>query len=315
MTLPAAGSAGVARYRIEHITGFGYSSPVRRCAMSLCLRPLDGTRQRVLGFGINTSPPGRLTTEIDPFGNTRHVLTVNETHDTLEVVSVSTVEVFPSPPLPQRLGPDAWEVVRSWTTDLAYWQFTHPSPGARPTPALTGFVSELGIEPGSDPLADLVDLASTLNDAFDYVAGSTSVDSPIDEILATRRGVCQDYAHVMIAIARSWGVPTRYVSGYLHVEDAAGGVNGPPGAATHAWVECRIPQLGWVEFDPTNRTLADHRYVRTAVGRDYRDVPPTRGVVEGGANSRLDVDVRVTRLADAQPPGTTPNPERTARSR
>ena len=270
--------------------------------MSLCLRPLDGARQQVLGFEISTSPPGTLTTEIDPFGNTRHVLTVNETHDTLEVVSVSTVDVLPSPPVLLRLRPDAWEVVRSWATDLARWQFIHPSPGAGPTPALAGFVSETGVGPGSDPLADLVELSLTLNDNFNYVAGSTSVDSPIDEILTNRRGVCQDYAHVMIAIARSWGVPTRYVSGYLHTDDAPDGVNGPPGTATHAWVECRLPQLGWVEFDPTNRTLVDHRYVRTAVGRDYRDVPPTRGVVEGGANSRLDVDVRMTRLAGAEPP-------------
>ena len=270
--------------------------------MSLCLRPLDGARQQVLRFGITTTPPGRLTTETDPFGNTRHVLTVNERHDSLEVVSVSTVEVSPSPPLRQRLEPEAWGAVRSWTTDLATWQFTHPSPGAGPTPALSGFVSEAGIEPGSDPLTDLVELASTLNDTFDYVSGSTSVDSPIDEILATRRGVCQDYAHVMIAIARSWGVPTRYVSGYLHTDDASGGADGPASTATHAWVECRLPELGWVEFDPTNRTLVDHRYVRTAVGRDYRDVPPTRGVVEGGANTSLDVRVGVTRLAGAAPP-------------
>lgn len=270
--------------------------------MSLCLRPLDGARQQVLGFAITTSPRGRLTTEIDPFGNTRHVLTVNERHDTLEVVSVSTVDVLPSPPVLLRLGPDAWEVMRSWTTDLARWQFIHPSPGASPTPALAGLVAELGIERGSDPLTDLVELASALSDSFDYASGSTSVDSPIDEILTTRRGVCQDYAHVMIAIARSWGVPTRYVSGYLYTDDASDGMDRPRSTATHAWVECRLPQLGWVEFDPTNRTLTDHRYVRTAVGRDYRDVPPTRGVVEGGANSGLDVDVRVTRLADATPP-------------
>lgn len=301
MSIPA-GPDPATRYRIEHITRFGYNSPVRRCTMSLCLRPLDGPRQQVLGFRITTTPSGRLTTEIDPFGNTRHVLTVNETHDTLEVVSVSAVEVFPLPPLPQCLGPDAWEAVRSRATDLACWQFTHPSPGAHPTPALSGFVSELGIEPRSDPLTDLTELASTLNDNFDYAAGSTSVDSPIDEILSTRRGVCQDYAHVMIAIARSWGVPTRYVSGYLHVDDASRCVNGPVSTATHAWVECRLPELGWVEFDPTNRTLVDHRYVRTAVGRDYRDVPPTRGVVEGGANTGLDVRVRVTRLAGAAPP-------------
>ena len=280
--------------------------------MSLCLQPLDDARQRLLGFEITTSPPGSVTTERDPFGNTRHILTVNEAHETLEVVSVSTVDVLPAPGLPEQLGPDAWEVVRSWSADPAGWEFTHPSPGTRPTPALADFVSEIGTGPGSDPLADLVALTAKLNESFDYLPGATSVDSTIEEILATRRGVCQDYAHVMIAIARSWGVPTRYVSGYIHTDDATDGANGAAGTATHAWVECRLPQLGWVEFDPTNLALADHRYVRTAVGRDYRDVPPTRGVVEGGANSDLDVDVRVTRLADTAPSRTTPDPERTA---
>lgn len=263
--------------------------------MSLCLRPQDSARQKVMNFEMTTSPSGRVTTETDPFGNTRHVLTVNEVHDTLEVVSVSTVEVLPPPALPEGLGPDAWEVVRSWATDPACWEFTHPSPGARPTPALADFVSEIGARPSVDPLSDLVELTFALNDSFDYVSGSTSVDSPIDDILTTRKGVCQDYSHVMTAIARSWGVPTRYVSGYLHVADGAGdGSSGPPGTATHAWVECRLPDVGWVAFDPTNRTLADQNHIRIAVGRDYRDVPPTRGVVEGGANSSLEVDVRIS---------------------
>lgn len=271
--------------------------------MSLCLRPLDGARQRVLGFEMTTSPSGRVSTETDPFGNTRQVLTVNEAHDTLEVVSVSTVEVLPPPALPERLGPDAWEVVRSWDTDPSCWEFAHPSPGASPTPALTDFVSEIGARPRVDPLSDLVGLTLSINDSFDYVSGSTSVDSPIDDILATRKGVCQDFSHVMIAIARSWGIPTRYVSGYLHVADGdRDGLGGPPSTATHAWVECRLPTLGWVAFDPTNRTLADQNYVRIATGRDYGDVPPTRGVVEGGANSSLGVDVRISRLDGGSSP-------------
>lgn len=271
--------------------------------MSLCLRPQDGDRQNVLGFEMTTSPSGRISTEIDPFGNTRQVLTVNEVHDTLEVMSISTVEVLPPPALPERLGPDAWEVVRSWATDPAYWEFTHPSPGARPTPALADFVSEVGARPRGDPLSDLVALTFVLNDSFDYVSGSTSVDSPIDNILATRKGVCQDYSHVMTAIARSWGVPTRYVSGYLHVADGTrDGSSGPPSTATHAWVECRLPEVGWVGFDATNRALADQNYVRIAAGRDYRDVPPTRGVVEGGANSSLEVDVRISRPDDGTSP-------------
>ncbi len=123
------------------------------------------------------------------------------------------------------------------------------------------------------------------------------MDSTIDDILTSKEDVCQDYAHVLVAIARSWGVPTPYVSGYLYV---TGDGSGQPGsasrAATHAWAETRLPRVGWIGLDPTNRTLADQKYVRIAVGRDYRDVPPTRGVIEGGGDSQLEVDVRMTLL-------------------
>ena len=138
---------------------------------------------------------------------------------------------------------------------------------------------------------DLLRLSDTLHNSFHYVPGSTSVASPIEHILESGRGVCQDYAHVMIAIARSWGIPARYVSGYLHI-------TGPDGEevqenATHAWVECLLPELGWVGFDPVNKSVSDERHVRIAVGRDYQDVSPTRGVYRGGGQTRLDVNVQV----------------------
>ena len=127
-------------------------------------------------------------------------------------------------------------------------------------------------------------LSDTLYRSFEYVPGSTTAVSPIDHILESGRGVCQDYAHVMIAIARSWGVPTRYVSGYLLLNETGSEL---PESTTHAWVECQLPGVGWVGFDPTNRGLADERYVRIAVGRDYQDVAPTRGVLLGGGGSSL----------------------------
>ncbi len=156
------------------------------------------------------------------------------------------------------------------------------------------------MEPDTDPLVEVLALSAALNDAFSYTPGATSVDSPIDDILVSRKGVCQDYTHVWVAVARSWGIPTRYVSGYLYVTAGDAGDTGSiPGSASHAWGECRLPDLGWVGIDPTNRALADQRYVRIAVGRDYRDVPPTRGVIEGGGDSRLEVDVRMTLLSDS----------------
>lgn len=297
MTAPADGAGGSSRYRIEHVTRFTYSDPVRRCTMSLCLRPLEAPGQRLVSFSVKTTPPARLTTETDPFGNTRHVLTLHRDHDMLEVVSTSEVEMDPPPALPERLGVSAWDEVRTMSADPKWWDFTGSSPLVRPSPALAEFVTRLGVEPEDNPLGDLVALSSALNDAFEYTPGATSVDSTIDDILASRKGVCQDYTHVMVAIARSWGVPTRYVSGYLYLTDPGSGQPGSAfGAATHAWAETRLPRLGWIGLDPTNRALADQKYVRIAVGRDYRDVPPTRGVIEGGGDSQLEVDVRMTLL-------------------
>ncbi|MDE0122569.1 MAG: transglutaminase family protein [bacterium] len=297
MTAPAGGAQDSSRYRIEHVTRFVYTQAVRRCTMSLCLQPLQVPGQRLADFSVKTTPPARLTTETDPFGNTRHILTLHQDHDSLQVVSISDVEMEPPPALPERLGMSTWDEVRAGGADPKWWDFTSASPVARPSPALTEFVTGLGVEPEGDPLADLMALSEALNDAFEYLPGATSVDSTIDEFLASGKGVCQDYTHVMVAIARSWGVPTRYVSGYLYVTaDGSGQPGSAFGAATHAWAETRLPRLGWIGLDPTNRALADHKYVRIAVGRDYQDVPPTRGVIEGGGESQLEVNVRMTLL-------------------
>ena len=134
----------------------------------------------------------------------------------------------------------------------------------------------------------MLHLRDSIHHSFDYVPGSTTAVSPIDHILETGQGVCQDYAHVMIAIARSWGVPTRYVSGYVSARKA--GMSAPQ-SATHAWAECFLPDLGWTEFDPTNPDLSNERRVRVAVGRDYDDVSPTRGVFVGEGDSLLEVSV------------------------
>ncbi len=297
MTAPADGAQDSWRYRIEHITRFVYSEPVRRCTMSLCLQPLQAPGQRLVDFSVKTTPPSRLTTETDPFGNTRHVLTLHQDHNMLEVVSTSEVEMEPPLALHESLGMSTWDEVRAVGADPKWWDFTSASPLARPSPALSDFIRQLGVERRDGPLADLIALSDALNDAFEYMPGATSVDSTIDEFLTSCKGVCQDYTHVMVAIARSWGVPTRYVSGYLHVTDPGSGQPGSAfGAATHAWAETHLPRLGWIGLDPTNRSLADQKYVRIAVGRDYQDVPPTRGVIAGGGDSQLDVDVRMTLL-------------------
>ena len=284
-------------YHIEHVSRYTYSSPIRHSMLSLCLKPRSDAQQRLLAFDLTADPPAAFNSETDVFGNTKHVLNVHGEHGSLELVTRSTVERERPARLPDSLGADAWEELGSWRDSFDYWDFTHPSTYARPSPALTAFVDELRIEAGDDPLESLLQLSNTLHGSFQYVPGSTSVASPIEETLKSRKGVCQDYAHVMIAIARSWHIPSRYVSGYLYVESQDG--EAVLQYASHAWVECCLPGLGWVGFDPTNRCLASERHIRVGVGRDYQDVAPVRGIFLGSGDTRLEVEVRVR--AERQP--------------
>ena len=282
---------GAIRYEIEHTSRYRYAAGVRQCVMLLCLEPREDRGQRLLHFEIETQPPARPNREQDCFGNIRHVFDMHRAHQVLEITARSVVERVPSPPLPERLGEGAWEEIRSDAGSFADWDFTHPSPLIRPSPALAAFAGRHRIEPGNDPLDSLLHLSDTLYHRLRYIPGTTSAESPVEHVLETDQGVCQDYAHVMIAVARSWGIPARYVSGYLHVTGQSGEQS--PGNATHAWVECRLPEIGWIAFDPTNRSLAGEGHVRIAVGRDYRDVSPTRGIIQGGGDTRLEVDVEV----------------------
>lgn len=284
---------GPATYDIEHVTRYRYSSPVSGCVMSLCLEPRQDAGQRVLHFDIETAPPASMNAEADSFGNTKHVLNIHREHRDLAITTRATVEQTPASPLPESQEPSAWDEIGGWKDSFALWDFLQPSALTQPSPALAAFTSGLGIEPADDPLRAVQRLSSLLYRNFDYVPGSTSAVSPVDHILESRRGVCQDYAHAMIAIARTWGVPTRYVSGYLHDSDVEG-VDAPaPQSASHAWAECLLPGLGWVGFDATNDSLAGPGHIRLAVGRDYRDVAPTSGIFRGGGESQIEVEVRV----------------------
>ncbi len=284
---------GPSTHDIEHVTRYCYSSPVSGCVMSLCLEPRQDAGQRLLRFDIETDPPAPMNAEADSFGNTKHVLNIHREHRALAITTRATVEQTPAPPLPKSLRVSAWEEIGGWQDSFTLWDFIQPSALTQPSSALSAFMARLGIEPADDPLHAVQRLSNLLYRNFDYVPGSTSAVSPVDHILESGRGVCQDYAHAMIAIARSWGVPTRYVSGYLHVSDPEGLDAPAPQSASHAWAECLLPELGWVGFDATNDSLAGLGHIRLAVGRDYRDVAPTSGIFRGGGESRIEVEVRV----------------------
>ncbi len=280
---------------VEHRTRYRYARNARGCVLMLCLQPASGPGQGVLEFRIDTEPPASLSPERDWFGNRRHVLNVHRLHRELTITSRCRLELHPRP------APDAagdWEEVRSWRGLPEYWHLVQPSRLARPSPALEAFVRRERLQPGEDPMATMQCLSDSIRNRFDYRPGSTSADSPIEHVLESGRGVCQDFAHVMIAIARSWGVPSRYVSGYLHTSGDPGGQTAATGS--HAWVECRLPGAGWVGFDPTNPAGGDGRHIRVATGRDYADVSPTSGVFRGNGDAEIEVDVIVKTVG---PPG------------
>ncbi|MCY3713487.1 MAG: transglutaminase family protein [Gemmatimonadetes bacterium] len=286
------------RYRIEHVTKYRYGYPVRNCAMSLALKPLEDHGQRVSAFRLETEPEGSVFEVTDAFGNARHQLHLNREHQSLFITARSTVDVMSRDAPPEGCDEGAWATIRGWRDSFHHRDFLDHSGLAVPSPALERFVQRSGVTPAGDPLAVLRRLSGALYECFEYVPGSTTISSTIEHILDTGRGVCQDYAHVMIAIARTWGIPARYVSGYVHdvtaADSAAGGAGGGGGGrgtTSHAWVECLLPGPGWTGFDPTNAILADERHVRVAMGRDYQDVSPTRGVLFGGGDIQLEVEV------------------------
>ena len=282
--------AGIRRLEIQHSSRYLYNGPVSRSVMRLCLKPLDDERQRLLRFNVEANPLAPLSQETDYFGNSKHVLTLHRVHNSLEISSDSAVETSPAPRLPSSLPKDAWEEIRSSRNSFRLWSFTNPSAYARPTGALQAYIEEMDLRPGDDPLESVLRLSDSIHRSFQFMPGTTSAISTIDHILNTRQGVCQDYAHVMIAIARLWGVPARYISGYLYAGEWK---EASISYASHAWVECLLPGLGWVGFDPTNEGLAGERHVRLAVGLDYKDVSPTQGIIHGSAQSTLEVEVSV----------------------
>lgn len=283
-------------YAVRHITRFRYSAPVTESVMEVRMQPRRDETQHCLSFELTTEPPARITASRDYLGNIVHHFDVLRPHSELTITAQALVTTSATP-LSAPLGTDAWAELDRLANEGDYVEMLIPSQFARPTAALHAFADELQLARRADPLTVLHDISARLHGALRYTPQSTRVDSPIDVALTQRAGVCQDYAHIMIALVRELGIPCRYVSGYLyHRHDDLS--NAAPDA-THAWVEALLPQLGWVGFDPTNHTPVDERHIRVAIGRDYADVPPTRGVFKGQAETELGVAVQV-RLADEQ---------------
>jgi transglutaminase-like putative cysteine protease len=263
---------------VEHTTVFVYDEPIAEAYTELRLRPQDDGGQRCSSFRLTAEPSDVAVLQyIDPFGNAVHHFDVLEPHDRLTLTATS--EVY---------APEAFAVLGRPLTLLEKHDYLSP----------TGYVPMVGPLEGFDSLSEdapvferATALMGSISRQLIYERGVTDVRTTADEVIALGRGVCQDFAHVLIAACRGVGIPARYVSGYLFDAEAREGH-----AASHAWVDIFDPDRAWLSLDPTHNRWQNDCYVRVAVGRDYADVPPTRGVYRGSASESLDVKVRVWAL-------------------
>jgi transglutaminase-like putative cysteine protease len=288
-------------YSVRHVTTFRYEPAVRESVMEVRMRPRSDGNQRCLSFNLDVNPPANITQYSDFTGNTVHHFDIAGSHNEVKVTAQSTVQVQTTP-APRQTEAGDWADLDALTASDDYWEMLLSSQFAQPCGALQELAAELQCKRRGGPLELLTEINEGIYRLFAYVPNSTKVDSPIEEALQSRKGVCQDFAHIMIALVRPLRIPCRYVSGYMfHRATEDGRQDRSLEGASHAWVEALVPRLGWIAFDPTNNLIGGERHIRVAIGRDYADVPPTRGVYRGEAESGLSVSVTVS-PSDIVPP-------------
>ena len=287
------------RYQVRHTTTYRYDSAMTGSRMVAHLVPRATTFQTVQNSWVTSLPAAaHQHTWIDVFGNLCTYLSTEVTHSTLEVCAISEVTVGP-PPVPADIG---WEEVAALTIadmrddgQLAQW-CRFDSLFAAASPALADYALA-SFPAGGGTITGLRNLSERIFADFVFDANATDVSTPLSEVLANRRGVCQDFAHLAIGCLRSLGLPARYVSGYIETSPPPGVPKLVGADASHAWCAVFIPGFGWVDADPTNAILPPDRHVTVAWGRDYADVAPVRGVTFGPpATQTLTVEVDVIRL-------------------
>lgn len=276
---------------VLHRTIFEYGGPVTNSVNELHLEPRTFPFQKTLSVLIRVLPATRLMKFQDLFQNTTHHFEIPTSHNRLEVESRIRVHNLPLE-IPDEAREATKEAYRPAAVRERIWPFMNESARVMFRPEIWRQAVDVTFETDS-----FFDKASAImrwiHSEFRYEPGSTDVTTHLDQCFAERRGVCQDFTHVMLGLCRAVGIPARYASGYLY--------NGPRdhliGAqASHAWAEVFLPVVGWIGFDPTNNTLADARYVKVAVGRDYEDVAPIRGTYRGTSHCRMDVEVLVEQV-------------------
>ena len=269
------------RLEIVHSTRYRYTGPIAETVMEVRLRPMDGNGQHCADFSLELSHGVKARSYVDGFGNNVHYFNLVRPHSGLSVISRSTVETGLSPD--ENPGE---ELVQDF---LRFRSPVKDVEGVREL-ARRHFIPEGA--PAAQAEAALDELTRTISREFTYDTTVTNVYSAVDDVLALKAGVCQDFAHLFIAAARAMGVPARYVSGYIHLPNRGKRAT----TASHAWAEAWVAGRGWIGFDATHPVRTTPHYVRLAVGRDYTDAAPTRGIYVGSAGSTMAISVKTREL-------------------
>jgi transglutaminase-like putative cysteine protease len=279
--------------RATHTTTYTYSDPVSLCHSEVHLAPRATPIQSVLSHELAVVPkPDLCAARQDYFGNETIYFSIDEPHQHLAITATSVVDLRGAEPIHPGLTPP-WEQVREAVRrhDNAdafdALQFVFESPRIALGPEFASYAQRCF--PAGRPLLEAaLELCRRIYREFEYDQRATTVTTPVGEVLRSRQGVCQDFAHIMIACVRSLGLPARYVSGYLRSADGTVGAQ-----ASHAWASVFCPGFGWLDFDPTNDVMPSGEHVTIAWGRDYSDVSPVKGVALGGGEQVIDVSVQV----------------------
>lgn len=291
------------RYAVRHATVYEYGGDVSHSHHLVHLKPREYAFQRCLGHSLALDPqPSSICEDVDAFGNSIARLEYDRSHDRLAVVAEMDVEIFPRSAASLETA-DPWDAVRNRLSyhavpmpaaDLEACRFRMRSSHVLLKQAFQDY-AEACFAPGRSVAAASNELMRKIYREFKYVSGSTTNRTSIVDVLKSRRGVCQDFAHFMIACVRSTGLAARYVSGYIRTV-RKGGEAAIGGDASHAWVSVYCPPIGWLDFDPTNDCMVGEDHITLAWGRDFGDVSPLRGVIVGGGRHKLSVDVHVQPL-------------------
>ena len=295
-------------YRVVHRTQYEYRSPVSASYGEAHLHPRETQSQQTYLATLTIDPfPEHYRERRDFFGNRVAHFTVLEQHTVLTVTATSMVDVRDRRAILPLVGDLQWEQARDLlhrdtaAETLDARQFALTSPAASPSLSATEYARESFV-PDRPIVEALEELCARLHDEFEFAPGATTVSTPIDEVMARRAGVCQDFAHLTISALRGLGLAARYVSGYLETDPPPGRERLVGADVSHAWVSVFVPQVGWVDLDPTNGKFVNSRYVTVAWGHDYADVPPLKGVIyTEGKEQRLKVTVDVTTIPDDDP--------------